>query len=154
MKRPLPWLFAAAVVGGATVGAAWPALPLPKLSRAGGAWQLPSSHDIARHIPQDMAVVAADMRWKGEGKNGGTAAAEDHSDWSLAGILQQQTATILTMSPGKAAEASRVAIGENLPDGSLLLSIKGDQVITKRGSCLTTYAMFHAAPIAQSDGCK
>lgn len=155
MKWPHPRLLAAiAVVAGVTTGLVWPALPLPKLSKASGDWSLPPGRDIARHVPQDMATVASDMRWKGVGKDGGTASAEGHATWQLAGILHQQTATILTMPSGQATEATRVAVGDVLPDGSKLLSIKGDQVVTQHDNCLTTYAMFHATPVAQSDGCK
>lgn len=147
------WIvLAAATAVGAAVGAAWPPPPLPKLTEGGDGWSLPSATDIMRHVPQDMAAVTNDMRWKGDAGSGGGAG--EKTTWRLAGIVNEAGPAILVMTPDKPGEAQRIEIGAPLPDGSLLLTVGSDQASTKRDTCITTYQLFQAQPVGKSGECE
>ena len=169
------WLYlASAGVAGLVIGAAWPPPPLHKLKEQGNEWSLPTTADIARHVPQDMSAVTSGLRWKGEtGGEGG--------DWRLAGVVHDPGPAILLMPSTSAAgprpraaarrgdrppatdsagsdatrpDVMRIAVGDALPDGSVLQLVDGDKAVTKRDACITTYQLFQTQPIDTSAGCK
>ncbi|MGB3394180.1 MAG: hypothetical protein WA956_06550 [Stenotrophomonas sp.] len=143
------WL-AAAVVTGLVAGAAWPPPPLPKLTESSDDWRLPLAVDIARHAPRDMTAVTDALRWKGD--VGGTLA--ERGAWRLAGIVNEAGSAVLVMIPGSPDKAQRIGIGETLPDGSILLSVEGDQASTRHDTCTTTYQLFQAQAVNRSGGCE
>ncbi|MQP77359.1 hypothetical protein CQ393_15880 [Stenotrophomonas sp. MYb238] len=148
--RRQQWLLAAALVVGLAAGAAWPPPPLPKLAANGDEWGLPSATDVARYFPQDMAAVTSGLRWKGE--VGGAAGAR--SAWRLAGIVNDAGPAVLVMTPDDQGKVQRVAIGETLPDGSVLQSARGDRATTRRDACITTYQLFQAQAVDISGECE
>lgn len=141
-----------ALTAGLIIGIAWPpATPSPSKALQ-GEWSLPNQDAISRHNPRDLATVTADIKWGSEAKAGNDKVATAGA-WRLVGILRDSGLTALVMPPDASTEATRVAIGETLPDGSTLVAIKGDTVTTENHSCRTTYQMFLPAPVNQSDGC-
>ena len=145
------WFWLAGIFAtGVTAGAIWPPPPLPKLVETGDGWSLPSTMDIARHSPQDMAAVTSGLRWKGDA--GGLAG--ERSAWRLAGIVNDAGPAILVMTPGISDKAQRIGIGEALPDGSLLNSVQDDRATTKHGTCITTYQLFQAQAVDKSGECE
>lgn len=145
------WLYlAGAAALGILGGAAWPPPPLPKMIDSANAWSLPPADSIARHVPQDMAAVTNNMRWNGS--SGGMPG--DNSSWRLAGTVNEAGPAILVMTKDNPAKAQRFAIGERLPDGSILQSVDGDRALTRRDNCITTYQLFHAEAVERSDGCE
>lgn len=152
MKIRFGWVLPSlALACGIAAGAAWPPPPLPKLAQSGDDWSLPTAADIARHTPQDMASVTQSMRWKGET---GSAAGEGRSDWRLAGIVTENSAAILIMTPSNEGKVQRIGVGEGLPDGSVLQDVASDRITTKRDACITTYQVFQAQAIEKSTGCE
>lgn len=141
-----------ALVAGLIIGAAWPPATSSQNKAAKGEWRLPGADTITRHNPRDMAAVTAGVRWGGEGKASGDKVVTPGT-WRLVGILRDDGLTALVMPPDASTEATRVAIGDTLPDGSKLVAIKGDTISTENDSCRTTYQMFLPAPVSQSDGC-
>ena len=150
-RRHWPYLYlAAALVAGVAIGAAWPPPPLPKAKEQGNDWSLPSAANIARHIPQDMAVVASGLRWKGD--IGGTPG--ERTAWRLAGTIDETTPAILVMTPDSPDKVQRIELGQALPDGSLLHKVDGDMATTKRDTCLVTYQLFQSQAVDMSSGCE
>ena len=143
------WLIlASALVVGIAGGAAWPPPPLPKIKQGDVPWNLPTTKDLLRHVPQDMEAVTRGMRWKG-----GPGGPSNESSWRLVGIVNKGGPVILVMPADKPNEVKRIAIGEALPDGSLLESVNGDQATTRRDSCLMTYQPYLPEAVEKSAGC-
>ena len=143
------WLIlAASLVAGVVAGAAWPPPPLPKIKQGDAPWLLPTAKDLLRHVPQDMETVTSNMRWQG-----GPSGTSNGSGWRLVGIVNKGGPVILVMPADKPNEVKRIAIGEALPDGSLLESVNGDQATTRRDSCLMTYQPYLPEAVEKSAGC-
>lgn len=143
-------ILAAALTVGIATGAAWPPPPLPKVKLGEASWSLPAAKDLLRHVPQDMAAVTASMRWKGS--QGG---AGERGAWKLVGIVNKGGAiAILAAAADKPEDVKRIAIGEALPDGSVLQSVRGDLATTKRDSCLMTYQPYVPEAVEKSAGCE
>ncbi len=144
-------ILAASLTAGIAAGAAWPPPPLPKAKLGEAAWSLPSAKDLLRHVPQDMAAVTDRMRWKGS--PGG--AAGERAAWRMTGIVNKAgVISILIAVADKPEDVKRVAIGEALPDGSVLQSVRGDAATTKRDSCLMTYQPYLPEAVEKSAGCE
>lgn len=144
------WLaLGGALLAGVAAGAAWPPPPLPKTQAGSAAWSLPPAADMLRHVPQDMAAVTAQFRWKGEA--GG--ALSERSTWRLAGIVSKDGPAILVMTD-KPDSPQRIAIGGRLPDGSVLESAHGDHATTRRDACTKTYQLFQAEAVDSSGKCE
>ncbi|MEO9078071.1 MAG: hypothetical protein ABI268_02055 [Rhodanobacter sp.] len=141
-----------ALAAGLLIGVAWPPATSTQNKSSKVEWSLPGPDTITRHNPRDMSVVTGKVRWGNEAKAGGDKAATPGS-WRLVGILRDSGLTALVMPADATTEATRASIGDILPDGSKLVAIKGDTVITENHSCRTTYQMFLPAPVNQSDGC-
>lgn len=151
LRRHKLWMGAlAALAIGLIAGAAWPPPPLPKLAASADNWSLPAATDLARHVPQDMAAVTANLRWKGD--VGGTP--DERTSWRLAGIVHEAGPAILVMTPDSKDKAQRIEIGGTLPDGSVLQSVQADRAATRRDNCITTYQLFQAQPVDRSSGCE
>lgn len=136
---------------GFSIGAAWPPPPLPRASPNEGYWTAVPSNAILRHAPADMSRVASHMRWN---TDNGVLPGSEASNWRLAGTLRDSEPAILIMAPGNSAKATRVAVGEKLPDGSLLHSVNGDIAATTKDGCTTSYQLFRTSPISFSEGCE
>ncbi|ALJ27049.1 hypothetical protein SQW19_02440 [Stenotrophomonas acidaminiphila] len=150
-RRHWPYLYlAGALLAGVSIGAAWPPPPLPKASEQGNAWSLPAMADIARHVPQDLAVVTSGMRWKGD--VGGTPG--ERAAWRLAGTVDEATPAILVMTPDSPDKVKRIELGQALPDGSVLHKVDGDRAMTKRDACIVTYQLFQSEAVDMSEGCE
>lgn len=144
------WIYLAGLLAlGIVAGAAWPPPPLPKAQTGTNTWSLPPAKSIARHVPQDMATLTNGMRWNADA--GGMPG--EKSAWRLAGTLDETGPAILVMTPDSPAKALRIAVGERLPDGSILQTVDGDRAVTERDNCITTYQLFHAEAVDSSDGC-
>lgn len=144
-------ILAAALTVGIAAGAAWPPPPLPKAKLGEASWSLPATKDLLRHVPQDMAAVTDGMRWKGS--QGGSA--DERGAWRLTGIVNKGgTIAILVAAAGKPDDVKRIAMGEALPDGSVLQSVRGDLATTKRDSCLMTYQPYLPEAVEKSAGCE
>lgn len=150
-RRHLLYLICA-LAAGLTIGVAWPPASSTQSKISKSKWSLPGPDTITRHNPRDMAAVTATVTWGNDSKAGGDKIAAPGS-WRLVGILRDSGLTALIMPANATTEATRVAIGESLPDGSKLVAIEGDTVSTEHDSCRTTYQMFLPAPLSQSDGC-
>lgn len=145
------WLYlATALIAGIAAGAAWPPPPLPKAQHDSVTWSLPATTDIQRHVPQDMAAVVAQVRWKGDA--GGSLG--ERSAWRLAGIVSKDGPAILVTTPDKPEEPQRIVIGGRLPDGSLLQSARGDHATTQLDACIKTYQLFQAEAVDSSGKCE
>ena len=144
-------ILAAALAIGVVAGAAWPPPPLPKVKVGETAWSIPTTKDLLRHVPQDMAVVTDRMRWKGSvGDTTGERGA-----WRLIGIVNKGgVIAILVAAADKPDDVKRIAIGQALPDGSVLQSVRGDLASTKRDSCVMTYQPYLPAAVEKSAGCE
>lgn len=129
-------------------GAAWPPPPLPKVKVGEAPWSLPSTKDLQRHVPQDMAEVTAHLRWKG-----GPSTANGQTAWRLAGITQNGIAAILVAATNSPGEIKRIAVGESLPDGGILQSVHGDLATVKRDGCTMSYKPFILEAVEKSAGC-
>lgn len=145
------WLYlGAALLAGVATGAAWPPPPLPKAQNGSAAWSLPNAADMLRHVPQDMAAVTAQFRWKGD--TGGLPG--ERSNWRLAGVVNKDGPAILVMTPDKPDSPQRIEIGGQLPDGSVLQSAQGDHATTRRDACTKTYQLFQAEAVDSSGKCE
>lgn len=140
----------AALTVGIIAGAAWPPPPLSKAAANANQWSIPSTTDIARHNPADMATIASSMRWNGDTGMG----PQEKSKWRLAGIVNDEGPAILVITTESDSTAKRVIPGETLPDGSLLESVESDRATTRLDACLTTYQLFQSQPIARSGDCE
>lgn len=141
----------AALTVGIAAGAAWPPPPLPKVKADTTSWSLPTTKDLLRHSPQDMAAVTNGMRWKGSQ----SAGAGERGAWRLTGIVDKGgVIAILIVTPSKPDDVKRIAIGEALPDGSVLQSVRGDLATTKHDSCLMTYQPYLPEAVEKSAGCE
>lgn len=144
-------ILAASLTVGVAAGTAWPPPPLPKAKLGEAAWSLPAANDLLRHIPQDMSAVTDKMRWKGS--PGG--AAGERAAWRLTGIVNKGgVIAILIAVADKPDDVKRIAIGQPLPDGSVLQSVLGDSATTKRDSCLMTYQPYLPEAVEKSAGCE
>lgn len=144
-------VLAASLAVGVAAGAAWPPPPLPKAKLGDAAWSQPSTNDLLRHVPQDMAAVTDKMRWKGS--PGG--AAGERATWRMTGIVNKGgVIAILIAVADKPDDVKRIAIGQPLPDGSVLQSVLGDSATTKRDSCLMTYQPYLPEAVEKSAGCE
>lgn len=152
MSRRHMIYFACALVAGLILGVVWPSQSASIEKSSNVEWRLPGQDTITRYKPKDLATVTADVKWGNEAVAGGEKVAAPGS-WRLVGILRDAGLTALIMPPAATAEATRVAIGDTLPDGSKLIAIERDTVTTENHSCRTTYQMFLPAPVKQSDGC-
>lgn len=151
MKFRRYWLILmASTAVGLASGTAWPPPPLPKLAADNTEWVLPSSGDIPRHSPQDMAEVTAKIRWHG---NAGSAQ-QGKSEWRLAGILEDAEQAVLVTPAADPSKPERIVINGELPDGSRLVAVKGDRVKSLLDKCTTTYQLFQAQPIERSPECE
>lgn len=144
-------ILAAALTIGIGAGAAWPPPPLPKAKLGEAAWSQPTANDLLRHVPQDMAAVTEKMRWKGSQ----SGVAGERSAWRMTGIVNKGGVIAILVAVGdKPEDVKRVAIGEPLPDGSVLQSVRGDAATTKRDSCLMTYHPYLPEAVEKSAGCE
>lgn len=144
-------ILAASLITGIAAGAVWPPPPLPKVKLGEAAWSQPSAKDLLRHVPQDMAAVTDKMRWKGS--PGG--AAGERATWRMTGIVNKGgVIAILIAVADKPDDVKRIAIGQPLPDGSVLQSVLGDSATTKRDSCLMTYQPYLPEAVEKSAGCE
>lgn len=150
IARRLWLLLGGALLVGVATGAAWPPPPLPKAQTGSTAWNLPASADMLRHVPQDMAAVTSQFRWKGDA--GGSLG--ERSTWRLAGVVSKDGPAILVMTPDKPDTPQRIALGGRLPDGSILQSARGDHATTRRDACTKTYQLFQAEAVDSSGKCE
>jgi len=152
MMRAAHWLLpGAALALGIAGGALWP-LPQPTQALADDTdWHLPAAATLARHVPQDMSDVTRLLRWDGAG----TVEPEQDpaSVWRLAGIVYEPEAAVLLITREQPKQAQRFALGDVLPDGSVLIAVDGERVQNQRGDCTSTWQLFHSQPVEQSRGC-
>lgn len=148
-QRGYSLAMAFALIIGILVGAAWPPPPLPKIKTDESSWSLPSTKELQRHVPQDLAEVTTRIRWNGTPKT-----PDEQTAWRLAGITQNGGAAILIASPNNPSEIKRIAIGEPLPDGGILLSVRGDLATIKRDDCIMSYKPFILEAVEKSAGCE
>lgn len=147
-KHPALWLCVVALAG-FIVGAAWPPPPVPRAAADTAAWSIPGPDRITRYSPETFAKITRDMRWSG----GAVAADGSATEWRLAGILISPEPAILVMDPQSPGKAKRIAIGEQLPDGSTLRVIDGDKIATQLDSCERTYQLYQLKATSASTGC-
>lgn len=152
-RRHMIYLVAALAVG-LVLGLAWPPATTSGNHASNVDWSLPGADTIARHNPRDMATVTSAVAWGQEAATAGDKKASTPGSWRLVGILRDEGLSALVMPPDASSEATRLAIGDTLPDDSKLVAIEGDTITTEIDTCRTTYQMFLPAPVAQSDGCK
>lgn len=99
------------------------------------AWSLPQS--AARDPAGDLAMLEARHPW------GGRAAFRDidagpppaQAPWHLAGIVERgdERLAMIFVGIGPAAKLEYRSLGENLPDGSVLVQIGADSATSERG---------------------
>lgn len=139
-----------AVVGGFAAGYAWPPPPIPKTDTSDADWSLPSAQAIERYSPEAFAKITRKMQWNFA--SAGTVSPSD--DWRLAGFLIAEDPAILIMEPQSPGKSKRVAIGEQLPDGSTLRVIAGDWIKTQLDTCEKTYQLYQLKAASASSGCE
>lgn len=135
---------------GVLLGSVLPPPALPKSVGDKTDWQLPTGAQVARYIPEDMAAVATDVRWLGDS----TSQPSANNNWRLAGILNKRGSLALILPTGEKSEPKVIAVGQNLPDGSILQAIDGDQIVIKLGDCTSTYQPFQAAAVKTFGDCQ
>ena len=147
-RRLLIWGLLLAL-SGFLVGYTWPPPPIPRTQAGSAEWSLPSAAAAARYSPETFAEITKQMRW---GVNSALEAGVS-SEWRLAGFLIADDPAILVMDQGSPGKAKRVAIGEQLPDGSTLHVIAGDTITTQLDACERTYQLYQLKATSASGGC-
>lgn len=138
-RRPHLWI-AATLVAAATLSLAFgwqmgQETQQSALAPAAEAWSLPQPQETAPG--QDMAEITTKRPWAAEGRAAGMGAIRPDAGsgatgWRLAGTVQRGDQQFALIARGTALEYKRV--GDSLPDGSIILQINQDGVITDGGS--------------------
>lgn len=136
MKKRWWWLAPLVIPVGFIVGWAIPPPPLPKAKVEADVWSLAS----AASPVADAQSIIRESGWDGEG--GGDPSAE----WKLMGTVLPRHALVQVAG----TEMRRVAVGQPMPDESLLLAVTRTDVTIERSGCRLVYSVYTPLPVSSS----
>lgn len=140
MKKRWWWFAPLVIPAGFIAGWAMPPPPLPKAKAETDAWSLVA---VVPPVADAQAIITG-SGWEGEG--GGDPSAE----WKLMGTILPRHALVQVAG----AETRRVAVGESMPDESLLLSVSRARITIERSGCRLVYSVYTLSPVSSSGaGC-
>lgn len=138
-RRALLVMLALGAIGGAAAGLLHPIAP-DSAERAGSvlAWQLPPISTVPRFDDKQFAAVSSRRLWgsAAAGAASGPLGADGKPalPWRLTGIILAPVPIALVLADG-ATSISRVAVGEALPDGDILLSVAATGIALQHDGC-------------------
>lgn len=136
-RRPLLAAVATGCLVGSLVGALW---PLPAAVATGldaDPARVPSRAALVRYSEGDFATLRDGRLWTGSAS--GQAGSETVSNWRLVGVVTRPLRAALVEADRKQV---RVAIGQPLPDGTILRSVSAEAIEFERNSCVFQRSLY------------
>jgi hypothetical protein len=147
-KRPLLAAATAGCLLGCIIGALWPLPPADASGIEDGPLPLPARAAMQRYAEADFAKLRDGRLWTG------SAAGQDRSarvsSWRLLGVVTRP-------APAALVEANRkqvsVAVGQALPDGTILRSVNSEAIEFERDNCPFQRSLYSVedVPVATPD---
>lgn len=142
MKRP--WLLFTALTAALAAGAALPPDPDARTQLAAHQdWQLPLATMVLRFENTDFKA-ASRLSWGDD--DAGAIASKDGPNlvrWHFRGTAEgDQHKALIQIEGGKISE---IALGEQLPDGSVLTAVSHSAIETQHDGCTTTRELYRGS---------
>jgi hypothetical protein len=142
-------LLAALVVVALAALAGW-YRPIPAASgqaiRHEAAWKLPGPASLERSSAAQFAALQG-VAWIG-----GDAADGGNGGWTLVGVSERANEPAALVRNGSGPLIKRYQTGDTLPDGSRLVSIGRNGIVTERGGCRVERLLYAPSATAAPEG--
>lgn len=145
-------LFGGIALAGLVAGAIFGRSPLPDTGPVEADWSLPDAAALARLDPEDVQVLSSARLWRGAPEPVGTEGVRE-SQWKLLGVVSEGGGTALVGTGARMTDVKRMQAGETLPDGSTLVSVHADRIVTRQDDCRRTIRLFQGAGAARAPKC-